>query len=135
VAQTYRDNFGAQGYWSYLYLTTPNPPSDVKDLGVSLQNRGLGLFTVQVKYEYPICGKLTGTSAAGWFRAAEANPLNGSAQIGTELAQMFTYHFGGGLALDLGVANLFTGDFYKAAPAAPSPADLWMLFSRLQLEF
>jgi hypothetical protein len=104
VAQTFRDNFGAQGYWSYLYLTTPNGPSDVKDLGVSLQNRGLGLFTLQAKYEYPICGKLSGTSAVGWFRADAHNPLNGSSEIGTELAQMFTYNFGGGLKLDAGVA-------------------------------
>jgi hypothetical protein len=135
VAQTYRDNFGAQGYWSYTYLTTPNPPSDVKDLGISLQNRGLGLFTLQAKYEYPICKKLTGTSAVGWFRSSSANPTSGSSNIGTELAQMLTYHFGGGLNLDVGAAYLATGDFYKAGPTASSPNDLWMLFSRLQLEF
>ena len=27
IGQTYRDNFGAQGYWGYLYITAPNPPS------------------------------------------------------------------------------------------------------------
>jgi hypothetical protein len=135
VAQTYRDNFGAQGYWSYLFITSPNGPSDVKDLGVSLQNRGLGLFTVQAKYEYPICGKLSGTSAVGWLRSSSHNPANGSSDIGVELAQMFTYKFGGGLALDTGVAWLATGDFYKATPVGPDPEDLWMLFARLQLEF
>jgi hypothetical protein len=135
VAQTYRDNFGAQGYWSYLYLTSPNGPADVKDLGVSLQDRGLGLFTVQAKYEYPICGKLSGTSAVGWLRSAVANPTGGSSDIGTELAQMFTYHFGGGLTLDVGASVLFTGDFYRAGPGAPDPHDLWEGFSRLQLEF
>lgn len=135
VAQTYRDNFGAQGYWSYMYLTSPNDPSDTKDLGVSLQNRGLGLVTVQAKYEYPICGKLSGTSAVGWLRSAAKNPTGGSSEIGTELAQMVTYNFGGGLKLDVGTAYLFTGDFYKAGPDAESPHDLWEVFSRLQLEF
>jgi hypothetical protein len=135
VAQTYRDNFGAQGYWSYLYLTSPNGPADTKDLGVSLQNRGLGLFTVQAKYEYPLCGKLSGTSAVGWLRAANPNPTSGGTEIGTEVSQMVTYNFGGGLKLDVGTAYLFTGDFYQDGPLAPSPHGLWELFSRLQLEF
>ena len=65
VAQTYRDNFGSQGYWSYMYLTSPNGPADVNDLGVSLQNRGLGLMTVQAKYDIPLSCKLTSTEAAG----------------------------------------------------------------------
>jgi hypothetical protein len=135
VAQTYHDNFGAQGYWSYLQLTSPNGPSDVQDLGVSLQNEGYGLFTVQAKYEYPICGKLSGTSAAGYLRSSAHNALNGSSDMGTEISQMFTYNFGHGLTLDFGAAWLFTGDFYKESPTSASPADLWELFSRLQLEF
>jgi hypothetical protein len=135
VAQSYHDGFGAQGYWSYLQLTTPNGPSDVQDLGISLQNRGLGLFTVQAKYEYPICGKLSGTSAVGWLRSQAKNPASGSADIGTELAQLFTYNFGHGLTLDLGAAVLFTGDFYREGPDGPSPNDLWEAFGRFQLEF
>ncbi len=135
VAQTYHDGFGAQGYWSYMQLTSPNGPSDVQDLGVSLQNQGYGLMTVQAKYEYPICGKLSGTSAVGYLRAAAHNALNGSSDMGTELTQMFTYNFGHGLTLDFGGAWLFTGDFYKERPTSASPADLWELFSRLQLEF
>jgi hypothetical protein len=135
VAQSYRDNFGAQGYWSYMHLTTPNGPDDVQDLGVSLQDRGLGLFTVQAKYEYPLCGKLSGTSAAGWFRSAKANPISGSSNIGTELAQQFTYDFGGGLKLDTGAAWLITGDFYKPGPSASTPRELYEVFARLQLEF
>lgn len=135
VAQTYRDNFGAQGYWSYLYITSPNGPADVKDLGVSLQNQGYGLFTMQAKYEYPICRKLTGISAAGWLWSSSSNATSGSTQIGPEVAQQVTYDFGGGLKADLGAAYLFTGDFYKAAPGAPKPDNLWMVFSRVQLEF
>jgi hypothetical protein len=135
VAQTYGDNFGAQGYWSYLQLTSPNAPSDVSDLGVSMQNQGLGLFTIQTKYEYPICGKLSGTSAAGYLRSMVANPINGSMNMGTELAQMFTYNFGHGLTLDFGAAVLFTGNFYRPSPTADTPRDLYEVFSRLQLEF
>jgi hypothetical protein len=135
VAQTYRDNFGAQGYWGYLYIAAPNGPSDVKDLGVNLQDRGLGLFTVQTKYEYPICEKLSAIDAAGWLTALNANPTGGGKQIGTELAHMFTCDFGGGLKWDLGAALLFTGDFYRATPTSPKPVDLWMGFSRIQLEF
>jgi hypothetical protein len=48
---------------------------------------------------------------------------------------MFTYNFGGGLIFDIGAAVLFTGDFYAVAPGSPKPSDLYMVFSRLQLEF
>jgi len=135
IAQSARDNDGAQGYWSYLVLTSPHGPSDVQDLGVSLQNRGLGLFTVQGKYDYPIPGGLTGTLAVGWFRSDVVNPVGGSNDMGTELANMFAYDFGGGLTLDLGASVLFTGDFYKTSPGAASPDNLWEAFSRVQLEF
>jgi hypothetical protein len=135
VAQTYRDNFGSQGYWSYLYITSPNGPADVKDLGVSLQDRGFGLFTVQGKYEYPICHRFSGISAAGWLWSDKTNNVGQGKDIGPELAQQFTYDFGGGLKADFGAAVLFTGDFYRASPAAPKPNDLWMVFSRVQLEF
>jgi hypothetical protein len=135
VAQTYRDNFGAQGYWSYLYITSPNGPSDVKDLGVSLQNRGFGLLTVQGKYEYPICRRLTGITAAGYLWSDKTNPVGGSRDIGPELAQQFTFDFGGGLKADFGAAVLFTGDFYRSSPIAPEPNTLYELFARVQLEF
>ena len=135
IAQSARDNFGSQGYWSYLVLTSPHEPSDVNDLGVGLQNRGLGLFTVQGKYDYPIRGRLSGTIAAGWLRSDARNPVSGSSDMGTELANMFAFDFGGGLTLDFGVAVLFTGDFYKTAPVAPGPDDLWEAFTRAQFEF
>ena len=135
IAQSVRDDFGAQGYWSYLSITSPFGPSDVNDLGVSLQNRGLGLATVQSKYEYPILPKLTGYFATGWLRSVSANPVNGSTEMGTEIVKMFTYHFGGGLHADIGTAALFTGDFYKPAPGSPAPSTLYHVFSRVQLEF
>jgi hypothetical protein len=118
-----------------MHITAANGPSDVNDLGVNLQNRGFGLFTVQGKYELPITRKLVSTTAVGWLRSTAHNPANGSAEIGTELSEMFTYNFGGGLKLDVGAAVLFTGDFYKTSAIAPEPDDLWMFFARAQLEF
>jgi len=135
IAQSTRDNFGAQGYWSYLVLTSPHGPSDVNDLGVSLQNRGLGLFTAQAKYDYPIIGRLSGSAAAGWLTADAINPVSGARELGTEMAKVFTFDFGGGLVADFGAAVLFTGDFYRTAPSAPRPNDLWEAFTRVQLEF
>ncbi len=136
IAQSERDNFGSQGYWSYLALTSPHGPSDVNDLGVGLQNRGLGLITVQAKYEYPLFKTLSGTVAAGWLRSAEDNPANGKNDMGVEVANTFTLNLGGGLSLDFGGAYLFTGDFYQAAGAgAGRPRDLGELFCRMQLEF
>ncbi len=135
IAQSARDNFGAQGYWSYLILTSPHGPSDVNDLGVSLQNRGLGLFTVQAKYEYPICEQLSGMLAAGWLRSDATNPVSGSADMGIEVANQFTLDLGGGLTVDLGASLLLTGPFYRMAPGAAMPDDLYEVFTRAQLEF
>ena len=42
---------------------------------------------------------------------------------------------GGGLKTEFGAAVLFTGDFYRAAPGAPHPDNLWETFTRVQLEF
>lgn len=135
IAQSTRDNFGAQGYWSYLVITSPHGPSDVNDLGVSLQNRGLGLFTVQTKYEYPILERLRGAIAVGWLRAATRRPASNATDMGTELANIFTYDFGGGLKADFGASVLFTGDFYQASPLGPPPDTLYEAFARVQLEF
>jgi hypothetical protein len=135
VAQSARDNFGEEGYWSYLMLATPQGYTDVNDLGVSLQNRGFGLVTVQTKYEYPICGRLSGDFAVGWLRSDTPNTANGSTDMGTELGHDFTFDFGGGLKADMGAAVLFTGDFYKLSAASPTPSTLYEAFTRVQLEF
>lgn len=135
IAQSTRDNFGAQGYWSYLVITSPHGPSDVNDLGVSLQNRGLGLFTVQTKYEYPLLERLRGAVAVGWLRSATPNPASRATDMGTELANIFTYDFGGGLKADFGASVLFTGDFYKTSPEGRWPDTLYEALGRVQLEF
>ena len=135
VAQSEADNFGSQGYWGYLPMISPYGPTDVNDLGVSLQNRGLGLFTVQGKFEIPMAAWLTATSAGGYLRSEIPNPVSNSFNIGFEMAETFTVDFGGGLKLDIGGAWLFTGDFYRASPTAPSPDNLYEGFARFQLEF
>ena len=126
---------GCRSSKSYLMLTSPHGPGDVADLGVSLQNRGCGLFTAQTKYEYPVYGRLSGLSALGWFRSDAANPANGSTDMGTELGQNFTLDFGGGLKADRGAAVLFAGDFYRASPVAPAPSTVYEAYTRVQLEF
>jgi hypothetical protein len=135
VAQSYRDNFGSQGYWSYLQITSPNAPGDVNDLGVGLQNRGLGLITLQSKFEYPLTKRLLSTTAGGYLRSDQPSRTSGSRVMGTEAGEMFTYDFGGGLKLDTGVAVMFTGDFYRPTPTADKQNTLYEVFSRLQLEF
>lgn len=135
VAQSARDNFGAEGYWSYLMLVTAQGYTDVNDLGVSLQNRGCGLLTIQTKYDYPIFQRLSGTIAVGWLRSDTPNSANGSTDMGTEIGNNFTLDFGGGLKADMGAAVLFTGDFYKPSTGAPPPATLYEAFTRVQLEF
>lgn len=135
LAQSYRDNYGAQGYWSYLQLTSPSGPGDISDLGVGLQNRGFGLATAQVKYDMPLTPKLNSTSAVGWLRSATPNILNEATNIGTELLQQFAYDFGGGMKLETGAAALLTGDFYRDGPDGPDPDNLYELFTRFQLEF
>ncbi len=79
--------------------------------------------------------KLTSTTAAGWLWSTATNPTSDRRNIGPEIGEMFTCNFGSGLTFDIGVALLFTGDFYTAGPGAPRPEDLWMAFSRLQMEF
>ncbi len=136
IAQSARDNFGAQGYWSYLFLTSPHGPSDVNDLGVGLQNRGLGLYAIQGKYDYPLVGILNGTFGAGWLRSYEDNPVNGHADMGVEVGNSFHLDLGRCFSVDFGGAVLFTGDFYEeAGPDPPDPDDLYEVFLRTQLEF
>ncbi|RMF90179.1 MAG: hypothetical protein D6741_17140 [Planctomycetota bacterium] len=135
VAQSERDNFGAQGYWSYLVTTSPDGPSDVNDLGVGLQNRGLGLFTVQMQYVFPVFERLDGRVAAGWLRSDVRRPASGSFDMGTEIANVYTLDLGGGLTADMGAAVFWPGNFYKASAAAASPDTLYEAFTRLQLVF
>ena len=104
-------------------------------MGVGLQNRGLGLFTVQGQYAVPLTTYLTSTTAGGYLRSAIRNPVSNSSDMGLELAHTFTIDLTGGLKLDFGGAWLFTGDFYRNGLSGPHPNDLAQLFSRFQLEF
>lgn len=133
IAQSEADNFGAQGYWSYLALSSPHGPSDVNDLGIGPQNQGLGLATLQAKLAYPIADNFTGVAAIGWLASAVDNPANGKRYIGTEVANTLNWDLGGGLNWSIGGAFLATGDFLSAAGSETD--DLWEMFTRFQLEF
>jgi hypothetical protein len=134
IAQSERDDFGAQGYWSLVGLTSPRGSSDVNDLGVGLQNRGLGLLTAQLAASRPLTTGWTTYVAASWLRSAESNPANGSTDIGFEVLGQVTRQIGSNLALDIGGAWMNTGDFYRD-PSKGAPDDLYAVFVRLQLEF
>jgi hypothetical protein len=130
--RTIQGIFGTEGYWAYTHLFTANPPSDVNDFGVGLDNGGRGLTTLQGKVEIPILEKLTGDVAVGWFRASEDNAA-GEQNMGTEVSAMLTYALASKLRLDVGGAYAFLGDFYEID--GEDPDDLFEVFSRFQLQF
>jgi hypothetical protein len=134
IAQSERDNFGAQGYWSNLAITSPRGSTDNNDLGVSVQNRGLGLYTLQGSYDQPLTEHLRGNLAAGWLRAAEESTTREGTSIGLEVAAELQWRPAGSMVVQVGAAQLFTGDFYEA-PGSGSPDDLQAFYVRMQLEF
>ena len=133
IAQSARDGLGAQGYWSWLVVSSPNGPSDVADLGLGLQNQGAGLLTLQARYRQPLGSSVEAALAAGWLRAAADLP-SGSADLGFETAGSLGFDLGGGLRLEVAAGWLFAGDGL-AATGGPAPGDLWEVSARLQLEF
>lgn len=135
IAQSVRDNFGAQGYWSLLGLSSPRGPSDVVDLGIGLQNRGLGLRTVQVGFERKISTATSAYIATGYLQSDEDNPVNGEKEMGVELLGEFHWTMKKSMGLDLGVSYLSTGGFYKNGLEDPDPDDLYQIYLRYQLEF
>ncbi len=135
IAQSARDNLGAQSYWSLLGLTSPRGPSDGNDLGIGLQNDGLGLLTVQAGYEQPLAAAWSAYLAAGWLRSDEPSPRSGSPDIGTELLAEARWQMASLLALEVGGAVLLTGDYFKAHAAGDMPAALYEVYGRWQLEF
>ena len=134
IAQSVRDDLGAQSYWSLLGLSSPRGPSDVNDLGIGLQNGGLGLVTVQAGWTQAITPAVTAYLAAGWLRSAEARPASGSTSIGTEILGELHWQMADVLALDVGASTLFAGDFFRTDPSR-APGSLYELYARWQLEF
>lgn len=134
IAQSVRDNRGAQAYWSLLGITSPRGPSDVNDLGIGIQNGGLGLLTLQAGYEQPLADRWTGILAAGWLRSDAPNPASGSTAMGTELVAEARWQVGPFMALEIGAGLLLTGDFFRTA-GGEKPASLHELYTRWQLQF
>lgn len=128
---TIQNFVGTQGYWAYTHLFTANGPSDVNDLGVRIDNGGLGLLTLQGKLSSPIVARLSGDLIAGFFQAAKEKVAGGGKNMGTELAGMLTFEVSNNLNLQAGVASAFLGDDFFGANAD----DLYEVFSRFQLQF
>lgn len=134
IAQSERDDLGAQGYWSQLAITSPRGPTDNLDLGVGLQNRGLGLFTVQAAWDVPLAQTLRGNFAAGWLQSAVDSAAVSGTDLGFEVAGQVRWAAARSTAVEAGAAWLATGDFYRV-PGGPSPEDLFTVFVRVQMEF
>ncbi len=134
IAQSVRDNFGSQSYWSLLGLSSPRGPSDVNDLGVGLQNRGLGLFTLQGSFEQRLSQSISTYVALGWLSSAEENPESRATDMGVELLGETHWSLSSAMAVDFGAAYLWTGDFYRAGASAATPADLYEVYARFQFE-
>ncbi len=130
--RTIQGIFGTEGFWAYSHIFTANPPSDVNDLGVGLDNGGLGLLSIQTKVETPLIGKLNGELSAGWFQASAGNS-NGNKDRGTEIGCMLTYEMAKHLNLQFGAAFAFLGDFYESN--GQDPDNLHEVFCRFQLHF
>jgi len=134
IGQSERDNLGAMGYWSLLGLTSPRGPSDVNDLGIGLQNRGLGLVTLQAGLERVLSDRASLYLAAGWLRSAEDRPASGSADIGIEIMAELSWKLVGQLHLNLGASVLDTGSYFRASPTDEAPGALYETYLRMQLE-
>ncbi|RME78690.1 MAG: hypothetical protein D6785_11890 [Planctomycetota bacterium] len=135
IAQSERDDLGSQGYWSFLGLTSPWGPSDVKDLGVSLQNQGLGLLTIQASYEKGLTSFLTGYLGLGWLQSASPNPNNDKKDMGLEVFLELTWTINKIVNFKTGFSYFMTGDFYKASTGVGNPDDLYEAYFRMQIEF
>lgn len=135
IAQSARDDFGAQSYWSLLGLSSPRGPSDVNDLGVSVQNRGAGLLTFQGAVEQRLTDAASLYVALGWLSSAESNPTNDASDMGLELLGEAHWSLTGGMGVDVGASYLWTGEFYRAERSGGSPANLYEVYARFQLEF
>lgn len=134
IAQSERDNFGAQSYWSDVAITSPRGPNDVNNLGVGLQNRGLGLMTLQGSVQTTWTEDIGSHVGFAWLQSSEDNPSNGSSSIGLEAVAELQWRFDKRFGVDAGVAYMFTGDFYKASFASASPSDLYAVYVRMQIE-
>ena len=135
IAQSERDDLGSQGYWSFLSLTSPWGASDVKDLGISLQNQGLGLFALQLAWQRKIFPFLEVYCAAGWFRSDSPHPAGQRRNMGWEFFTELRWNLYKWLSLNTGFSYFITEGFFKATKWSKNPDDLWEVAMRLQIEF
>ncbi len=130
--RTVQGMFGTEGFWANSHIFTANPPSDVNDLGVGLDNGGRGLLSIQAKCEIPLIEKVKGEISAGWFNASAENS-DGNTEMGTEIGGLVSFEVARHLYLDVGAAYAMLGDYYKSG--GKDPENLYELFTRFQLQF
>ncbi len=130
--RTVQGMFGTEGFWAYCHIFTSNPPSDVNDFGVGLDNNGRGLLSLQAKGETPITEKLSGEVSAGWFQASAEN-ADGNSDMGAEIGGVLTCEMAEHLNLQVGTAYDILGDYYKIDDDEPD--NIHEVFCRFQLHF
>ncbi len=137
------------GYWGYTGILTVQGPTDTGfDFdAVNISNNGLGLTTVQAKYEFPLTDKFSGYTAAGWFGNTHSSEGRDS-MLGIDLIGMCTYKLTDLLRLDVGFAyahlmDSISGYFQGVQNGGRIPfnqdvdqeRDKIVTFGRLQMEF
>ncbi len=137
------------GYWGYTGILTVQGPTDTGfDFdGVNISNNGLGLTTVQIKYQFPLIYKLYGYTAIGWFGNTNP-PERRSNMLGIDLLAIGTYKLNNYLKLDLGIAYAHLKDsvsgYFQGVQHAGKvlfnqdvgkTRDKFVTFGRLQAEF
>ena len=128
IAQSVRDDRGAQGYWSLLGASSPRGPSDLFDLGVSLQNQGRGLASAQAGYDGDL-GKLVSIYAA-------TGVVTSSTALGNAMGEILaegTVHLFPSMNLSVGLDVLGSNDFFAVGGADANGA-FYEAYSRFQLE-
>lgn len=128
--RTVQGIFGVEGYWAYTHLFTANGPSDVNDLGIDLDQGGLGLLTGQARVRSALLPWLDNDVFVGVFQSGDQNEL-GNDFLGTEVGTMFVLKPEEYLALDVGFAGAFLGDFFDSEN--DSASNLYEVFARFQL--
>ena len=135
IAQSLRDDLGAQSYWSLGALSSPRGSSEVTGLGLGLQNRGLGLVTVQGAWEQAISARRSVYSAVAWLRSEEPNAQSQSDAIGTELVgearwQLYTKSTAGFVKFPPRISRWLTPSQSSTTRAYTERKSVWCLTSR-----
>jgi len=116
---------GTSGYWVRSHIFTPNPASDVNEIGIEPGNSGAGLVSLQTELRLSVWDGSDISMGLGLF--GSWMPRNGSRWMGQEVSIAFRRILNEFTTFDVGYSRAFMGGFY-----GEDPPDLNELFSRLQ---